>query len=184
MKLFFISDIHGSLFYLKKALENYNKEKADYIVILGDALYHGPRNPLPKDYNPKEVAQLLNKYKDKIMAVRGNCDSEVDQMIINYPMMGDYSIILCNNRRLFLTHGHIFNKDNLPNLNENDVLIHGHTHIPVAEKLDDIYIINPGSISLPKENNPNSFGVLENDVFQIKDLEGKVYKEIEFTCNK
>ncbi|TCO75203.1 phosphodiesterase [Marinisporobacter balticus] len=178
MKLFFISDIHGSLYFLEKALEAYKKEKADHLIILGDALYHGPRNPLPKDYKPKEVASLLNAYKEKIIAVRGNCDGEVDQMMLDYPMMGDYSIILYNNRKLFLTHGHIFNKEHLPNLCENDVLIHGHTHIPVAQKLDTIYLLNPGSITLPKGNNPNSYGILEDDLFEIKDLERKIIKSI------
>lgn len=178
MKLFFISDIHGSLYYLNKAFEIYHKEKADYIVILGDALYHGPRNPLPKEYSPKEVAELLNQYKQKIIAVKGNCDSEVDQMIIDYPMLAEYSIILYNDKKLFLTHGHVYNKKNLPNLNKGDVLIHGHTHIPVAEKLDDIYLVNPGSITLPKEDNPNSYGILENDLFEIKDLHGNIIKSI------
>lgn len=178
MKIFFISDIHGSLYYLEKAIQLYKEEKASYIVILGDALYHGPRNPLPEDYNPQLVASLLNQYKDKIIAIRGNCDGEVDQMLIEYPMMADYSIILCNDRRLFLTHGHIYNESNLPNLSENDVLIMGHTHIPVAKKYNNIFILNPGSITLPKENNPNSYGVLEDNLFQIKDLEGNVIKEI------
>lgn len=180
MKLFFISDIHGSVFYLKKALEKYNKENADYIVILGDELYHGARNPLPEEYNPKGVAELLNEYKDKIIAIRGNCDSEVDQMVFNYPMMSDYSIILYNSRRLFLTHGHIYNSDNLPPLSEGDVIIHGHTHVPVAEKLKNIFLINPGSITFPKEDTPHCYGVLENNIFQIKDLEGNVFKEISF----
>ena len=178
MKIFFISDIHGSLFYLEKALQCYNEENANYIVILGDALYHGPRNPLPEGYNPQGVANLLNQYKDKIIAIRGNCDSEVDQMLIEYPMMSDYSIVLCNERRLFLTHGHIYNEDNLPALNEGDVLVQGHTHIPVAKKHNKIYIFNPGSISLPKENNPNSYGILLDNLFQIKDLEGNVIKEL------
>ncbi|MBU3144314.1 phosphodiesterase [Clostridium sp. CF012] len=180
MKIFFISDIHGSLFFLKKALELYKEEGASYIIMLGDALYHGPRNPLPEEYKPQEVANLLNEYKDKIIAVRGNCDSEVDQMLIEYPMMADYSIILYNNRRLFLTHGHIYNEDNLPNLNENDVLVHGHTHLPVAKKHNKIYVLNPGSLSLPKENSPNSYAILQDDLFQIKDLEGNVIKEINF----
>ncbi|MBW9159161.1 MULTISPECIES: phosphodiesterase [Clostridium] len=178
MKIFFISDIHGSLFFLKKALKRYREEGASYIVMLGDALYHGPRNPLPEEYKPQEVANLLNEYKDKIIAVRGNCDSEVDQMLIEYPMMADYSIILYNNRRLFLTHGHIYNEDNMPNLSENDVLVHGHTHLPVAKKHNRIYVLNPGSLSLPKENNPNSYAILQDDLFQIKDLEGTVIKEI------
>lgn len=180
MKIFFISDIHGSIYYLEKVLDRYKQEAANYIVILGDALYHGPRNPLPKDYNPQAVASLLNGYKDKIIAVRGNCDSEVDQMIIEYPMMSDYSIILCNNRRLFVTHGHIYNEDNMPNLSCNDVLIHGHTHFPVAKKCNGIYVLNPGSITLPNGNNPNSYAILQDDLFQIKDLQGNVIKEIMF----
>ncbi|WP_053956542.1 phosphodiesterase [Inediibacterium massiliense] len=179
MKLFFISDIHGSLYYLKKALEAYEREEADYIVILGDALYHGPRNALPKDYDPKEVAKVLNQYQQKIIAVRGNCDSEVDQMMIDYPMMGEYAIVFYENKKLFLTHGHIYHKNNLPKLSKGDVLIHGHTHIPVLEKLDDFYLFNPGSISLPKENNPPTYGILKNKKIQIKDLDFNVISSMD-----
>lgn len=178
MKLFFISDIHGSLYYLNKALERFKEEKADYIIILGDELYHGARNPLTRDYDPKGVTCVLNGLADKILAVRGNCDSEVDQMVIDFPITSTYSMVLYKNKRLFLTHGHIFNEDNLPKLCEGDVFIYGHTHIPKAEKQNGITIINPGSISLPKENNPNSYGVLENDTFFIKDLDGNVFKQI------
>ncbi len=179
MKLFFISDIHGSLFYLKKSLEEFKKEKADYIIILGDQLYHGARNPLPIDYNPKEVAQLLNEFSDRIIAVRGNCDSEVDEMVLEFPIMSTYSTILYNGRRLFLTHGHIYNENNLPKLKEGDAIIYGHTHIPKLEKKGNTYIINPGSITFPKENNPNSYGILENNTFKIKDFQGNVFKEME-----
>jgi len=178
MKLFFISDIHGSVYYLSKAMERFEKEKADHIIILGDHLYHGARNPLPKDYNPKGVIEILNNVADKIIAVRGNCDSEVDQMVLNFPIMGTYSTILYANRRLFLTHGHIYNEDNIPKLKNEDVFIYGHTHIPIAVKKDNIYIINPGSITLPKDNSPHSYAILENNIFKIKDLEGNVYKEI------
>lgn len=101
MKLFIISDIHSSLYYLKKVMEIFEKENYDKLVILGDELYHGPRNPLPKDYSPKEVIEILNKYKDKIIAVRGNCDSEVDQMVLSYPIMSDYSMIYLGNKRVF-----------------------------------------------------------------------------------
>lgn len=178
MKLFFVSDIHGSAYYAKKALEIFKKENADYIVILGDELYHGPRNPLPLEYNPQEVINLLNGIGDKIIAVRGNCDSEVDEMVLNFPIMSTYSTIFYNRKRLFLTHGHIYNEANLPKLSSGDVFIYGHTHIPKAEKSGDIFIINPGSISLPKENHPNSYGILEDDVFKIKNLEGETFKEI------
>ena len=178
MKLFFISDIHGSAFYLKKALEKFEEEKADYLVILGDELYHGARNPFPEGYSTIEVTKLLNEYKEKIIAIRGNCDSEVDQIVLEYPMMADYSIVLYNGRRLFLTHGHLFDENNLPNLSCGDVLIHGHTHVVVAKKVKDVYIINPGSISLPKEEWPNSYGVLSDDVFRIMDFDGNVVKQI------
>lgn len=178
MKLFFISDIHGSLYYLNKALQNFTKEQADMLVILGDELYHGPRNPLPLEYNPKGVAELLNMVSDKIIAVRGNCDSEVDEMLLDFPIMAPYSIILYNNRRLFLTHGHLYNETKLPKLSKGDVFLYGHTHIPKAEKYEEIYIINPGSVTLPKENNPNTFGVLANNLFKIKDLNGEVFNEI------
>lgn len=179
MKLFFISDIHGSLHYLRKALDNFKKENADYLVILGDQLYHGARNPLPIEYNPEEVAKLLNKFADRIIAVRGNCDSEVDEMVIEFPMMSTYSTVLYNGRRLFLTHGHIYHEDNLPNLKEGDAIIYGHTHLPKLEKKGNIFIINPGSITFPKENNPNSYGILEENIFRIKDLNGDIFKEIE-----
>lgn len=178
MKLFFISDIHGSVYYLKKALERFQEEKADYIVILGDILYHGARNPLPLEYNPKEVISLLNSLGDRIIAVRGNCDSEVDEMVIDFPIMSTYSNILYNNRRIFITHGHIYNENNMPPLTDGDVMIHGHTHIPRADKKDNIYIINPGSITLPKEGNPHTYGVLEHNTFIIKSLEGIVHEEI------
>lgn len=181
MKIFFMSDIHGSLYYTKKALESFKKENADYIAILGDELYHGARNPLPEEYNTKEVTKLLNEYSDRIIAIRGNCDSEIDELVLDFPMMSTYSVILYGDRRLFLTHGHIYNEDNLPKLRKGDVFIYGHTHVPKAEKKDGIYIINPGSITFPKENNPNSYGVLEENIFKIKDLNGSVIKEIELS---
>lgn len=178
MKLFFISDIHGSESYLEKAIEKYLEEKADYIVILGDILYHGARNPLPKGHNPKGVIEILNSYSDKIIAVRGNCDSEVDEMVLAFPIMSTYSNILYGNKRLVLTHGHIYNEENLLPLTKGDVFIYGHTHLPRAEEIDGLYFLNPGSIALPKEDNPHSYGVLSNNIFQVKSLEGNIIKEI------
>ncbi len=141
MKLFFISDIHGSVYYLNNALDKFKEENADYIIILGDILYHGARNPLPKEYNPKGVIEIINNYADRIIAVRGgNCDSEVDQMVLDFPIMADYSTIFYNNKRLFLTHGHIYNENNLPKLMDEDILIYGHSHIPKAEKKWGIYM--------------------------------------------
>ncbi len=180
MKLFVISDIHGSLKCLKKAVDSYKKEKGDMILILGDELYHGPRNPIPESYDPKSVASILNGFKEKIFAVRGNCDSEVDQMLLEYPIMSDYSVIFWEGRRIFMTHGHIYNKDSLPPLCRGDILIYGHTHIPLAETHEGIFILNPGSITFPKENYPNSYGIFENNSFKVKTFEGTVIKDINF----
>ena len=177
MKLFFISDIHGSLSNLKTALECFEYERARRMVVLGDALYHGPRNPLPEEYEPAEVAALLNQYKDKIIAVRGNCDSEVDQMLIDYPMMETYSTIHLEDRRFFLTHGHVFGPDHYPHLNEGDVLAFGHTHLPIAEKRESIYVFNPGSISLPKQDHPKSYGIFDGEKLQVKTFDGQVLCE-------
>ncbi|KHD37062.1 phosphodiesterase [Clostridium acetobutylicum] len=178
MKIFFMSDIHGSLHYLEKALARFKEENADFIVILGDELYHGARNPLPLGYNPKAVSELLNSYSEQIIAIRGNCDSEVDEMVLTYPIMSTYSTILYKDKRLFLTHGHVYGEENLPQLRRGDVFLYGHTHVPVAKKKDDIYIINPGSISIPKENSPNSYAVFENDLFEIKDLAGNTFMKL------
>lgn len=178
MKLFFISDIHGSLSSLNQALECFEREQADKIVILGDALYHGPRNPLPEGYNPAEVANGLNRYKDRILAVRGNCDSEVDQMLIEYPMMETYSQIHTADRTLFLTHGHIYNPDNHPTLHDGDIFAFGHIHLPLAEKRGAIYIFNPGSISLPKQDNPKSYGIFDGETLQVKTFTGAILCEV------
>lgn len=179
MKIFVISDIHGSVYYLKKALEAFKEEKAQLLLILGDELYHGPRNDLPKEYNPKEIVELLNPLKNNIVAVRGNCDSEVDQMLLEYPIMGDYSTILWNGKRIFATHGHIYNRENIPCINKDDILIYGHTHLPLAIKENGIYILNPGSISLPKGGNKNSYGVFCKDEFIIKDFNGNILDKID-----
>ncbi|MFP4975036.1 phosphodiesterase [Paenibacillus sp. CN-4] len=181
MKLMFISDIHGSLAWLNRALEKYEEERPDQLVLLGDFLYHGPRNPLPEGYDPQGVAQALNPLKQVIgAAVRGNCDAEVDQMLLEFPMMGDYALIVHEGRRIYATHGHLFSMDSLPPLSPGDVFIQGHTHVPVAEEREGIYVLNPGSIALPKENHPNSYGVIENGVFSVKDFAGGVIRSIAF----
>ncbi len=178
MKLVFISDIHGSLKYTKMALKAFEEEKGTNLVILGDILYHGPRNPLPEEYNPQGVIELLNSINNKIVAVRGNCEAEVDQMLLDFPCMADYSIIFVEGKRLFITHGHIFNENNMPKLSAGDVLIHGHTHILNSIIKDGVKIINPGSISYPKEGNPHSYGVLDGNIFTIKDFEGNIINTI------
>ena len=180
MKLFFISDIHGSIDDLNRVLELFEKEGADYLIILGDILYHGPRNPLPSNYNPQDVSKRLNVYKDKIIAIRGNCDSEVDQMLLEFPIMADFSQILLENKRFFLTHGHIYNENILPPLINKDILCHGHTHIPLAEEKNGIIIFNPGSITFPKENNKKSYGLYKENQLFVLDFHGEVIKNYKF----
>lgn len=177
MKLLIASDIHGSLYYTKLLIDKFNKEKCDRLILLGDILYHGPRNPLPKDYEPKEVANLLNQYKDKIICVRGNCDSEVDQMILEFPVSSAYSYLLIDNYTFFLTHGHLYNPEQLP-LTENSIYVYGHTHIPVLEKSSYIKL-NPGSISLPKDNYEPTYALYEDGKIIIKTFENKVLWQIQ-----
>ena len=172
MKIMFISDIHGMSSTLKKALAHADELQIDQLIILGDILYHGPRNGVPDLYNPNEVAELLNDRKDQILAVRGNCDAEVDQMLLKFPIMSDYSELLCGSTRFFLTHGHLWNRNILPDLPAGSVLAHGHTHIAVLEKLDNgITIFNPGSISLPKPTTTRTFGLFDGTELTIHDLE-------------
>lgn len=174
MKYFVMSDIHGSSFYLKKAMEIFEEENADFILILGDILYHGARNYLPKGYNPKEIIEILNKNAEIIMAVRGNCESEVDQMVLDFPIQASYSNMIFEGKRLFITHGHLYNEKNKVKLPENSCFLSGHTHILKAEKIDGIHYLNPGSISIPKNNNPHSYAILDNNEFIVKTLDGDI----------
>lgn len=178
MKYMFASDIHGSAYFCRKTLEAYEKSGASRLILLGDILYHGPRNELPREYDPKQVFAMLNEYKNQIYAVRGNCDSEVDQMVLEFPIMADYGLLAFNDRTIYATHGHIYNEETLPPMQPGDILIHGHTHLPVAEPMGDCYLLNPGSVSLPKEGNPGSYGILDGNIFTIYDFEGGKVKEI------
>jgi putative phosphoesterase len=176
MKILFFSDVHGSPESLELLLEKIRDFAPDHLVLLGDALYHGPRNPLKEDYAPKKTAELLNSIKARLTAVRGNCDSEVDQMMLEYPMMSDYAALLADGHRFFLTHGHHWNPGQLPPLGSGDVLCYGHTHIPQAEKItDDLTAFNPGSLSLPKGGYAASYGTYENNTLTVLELEsGKI----------
>ena len=178
MKLMIASDIHGSAYYCRKMLEAYDREKADKLLLLGDILYHGPRNDLPKEYAPKEVIAMLNARKQELLCVRGNCDTEVDQMVLEFPVMADYCILSIDGKTLYATHGHVYNQNNLPPLCEGDILIHGHTHVLKAEQMEEYILLNPGSVSIPKEGNPPTYAVLENGVFSIMDFEGNIVKSI------
>ena len=170
MRYFIASDIHGSAHWCRKMLESFERSSADMLVLLGDILYHGPRNDLPDEYAPKEVIELLKPYSDRILCVRGNCDTEVDQMVLDFPLLADYAWLVDDGRRLFLTHGHKFSPESLPPLAKGDVFVYGHTHIPVLREQDDITILNPGSVSIPKENSAHSAVIMENGEFRFVSL--------------
>ena len=159
MRILFISDVHGVPSALSAALAKGDALGYDRLVLLGDVLYHGPRNGVPDFYDPVKVAELLNARKDRIVAVRGNCDAEVDQMMLQFPMMDDYKVLEADGERFFLTHGHLYNEDRLPPIGMGTVLCHGHTHIAEKKKLAcGLTIFNPGSISLPKGGQARQFG--------------------------
>ena len=172
MKIMVASDIHGSASYCQKMTEAYKNSGAQKLLLLGDILYHGPRNDLPKEYAPKKVIEMLNNISDEILCVRGNCDSEVDQMVLKFNIMAEYAIIYDGERMIFATHGHKFNKDNLPSLKKGDILLHGHTHIPVNESIDGITVMNPGSASIPKENSWHGYMIIENGTYTWYDFDG------------
>lgn len=178
MKFLIASDIHGSAYYCDLLLKAIETEKADRVLILGDILYHGPRNDLPKDYAPKKVIEMLNPLKDKLLCVRGNCDTEVDQMVLDFPILADYSVIPLEDRLIYATHGHNFNENNLPPMSQGDILLNGHTHVSKCVEHSDFIYMNPGSVSIPKEDTPHSFMTLEDGKFLWKNLETmEIYKE-------
>ena len=170
MKFIIASDIHGSAFWCRKLMELVEKEQPDKLILLGDLLYHGPRNDLPRDYAPKQVIPMLSQYKDIIIAVRGNCEAEVDQMVLPFPCMADFSQLLVDGKTFYLTHGHHHNPDNLPPLPAGSIFLSGHTHVKMDKVIDGIRCLNPGSVSIPKDGS-NSCMIYENGVFTVKILE-------------
>lgn len=180
MKWMIASDLHGSAYYCRKMLEAFEREGADRLFLLGDLLYHGPRNDLPREYALKEVIPLLNGKKEKLLCVRGNCDAEVDQMVLEFPVLADYAVLPVGRRLIYATHGHIYHVKNLPPLAPGDVLLHGHTHVPAWTEFGqgNLYL-NPGSVSIPKENSPHSYMTLEGNTMQWKELESSaVFHEL------
>ncbi len=178
MKFLICSDIHGSAYYCQKLLEKIAAEKPNKVMILGDILYHGPRNDLPREYAPKRVIEMLNPLKDMLLCVRGNCDTEVDQMVLTFPVLGDYAVIPVGERLIYATHGHNYNENNLPPLSKGDILLNGHTHISKCTEHESYVYMNPGSVSIPKEDTPHSYMTLEKGLFLWKNLEtGEIYKE-------
>ncbi|MEZ3435263.1 MAG: phosphodiesterase [Lachnospiraceae bacterium] len=173
MKLMIASDIHGSAFYCRKMLAAYEREAADRLLLLGDILYHGPRNDLPQEYDPKAVIDMLNPLKQEILCVRGNCDTEVDQMVLEFPILADYCLLELNGRTVFVSHGHHHNPENLPPLKNGDILLNGHTHIPANENMGTYTYMNPGSIAIPKNGSARGYMLYDKD-FLWKDLDGAV----------
>ncbi|MBO5698459.1 MAG: phosphodiesterase [Bacteroidaceae bacterium] len=162
MRYLIVSDIHGSLPDLEKVIKHFNDKKCDMLCILGDILNYGPRNGVPEGLNAPGIVDLLNSMADKIIAVRGNCDSEVDQMLLKFPMMADYALLVDQGKRIFLTHGHVYNEANLPNM-AVDAFFYGHTHLQKLAKTSDGKIVcNTGSITFPKGGNPKTFAIYEN----------------------
>lgn len=179
MKIFVASDIHGSAKYCSEMIEAYRREGADRMLLLGDLLYHGPRNDLPEEYNPKKVIALLNELKEEILCVRGNCEAEVDQMVLEFPVMADYCILYTGKATIYATHGHIYNEKNLPPIQKGDILLHGHTHVPKCVEHEKYVYMNPGSVSIPKENSYHGYMIIEDNGFYWKDFDGNVRNSYE-----
>ncbi|MBE5804618.1 MAG: phosphodiesterase [Clostridiales bacterium] len=178
MKWLIASDIHGSACWCEKLVNAYKAEQADRMLLLGDVLYHGPRNDLPEGYAPKQVIAMLNAMKDEILCVRGNCEAEVDQMVLEFPVLADYAVLCEGTRLIYCTHGHVYNTGHVPPLRKGDVLLHGHTHVPAWEDHGSYRYLNPGSVSIPKEGSWHGYMLLENGVFTWKDFEGSVQHEL------
>ena len=181
MKLLICSDIHGDAVATERILQIFESEKADRIVLLGDILYHGPRNDLPEGYAPKNVIKMLNSLSEKIIAVRGNCEADVDGMVLDFPITSELSYIMDKDITLLLTHGHKFTPDDPPKMARATVMLAGHTHVPKIRELDGgCFYVNPGSVSLPKEGNPKTYAVYEDGLLSIKTLEGELFLEKRF----
>ena len=175
MKIFIASDLHGSAEYCRQMIEAFNKENAEKLLLLGDILYHGPRNDLPEGYAPREVLKRLEPVKDKVICVRGNCDAEIDRELLPFPVLSDLGAIFVDGLNIYFAHGH----REEPRLLKGDILLTGHTHVPLKEIHDGHYHLNPGSLSLPKEGSKHGYIVYENKKFTFKDLSGNVYDELE-----
>ena len=170
MKFVIASDIHGSAFWCRKLLEVAQKEQPDRLILLGDILYHGPRNDLPREYAPKQVIPMLDAWKEKILCVRGNCEAEVDQMVLSFPCLAEYTVVMADGRSFYLTHGHHKNPQDLPSLPEGSIFLYGHTHVKFDETINGIRCLNPGSVSIPKDGS-HSCLVYEDGNFRTCILE-------------
>ncbi len=175
MKLMIASDIHGSAKWCARMLDRCREEAPERLLLLGDLLYHGPRNDLPEQYAPKQVIEMLNGVAPLLLCVRGNCEAEVDQMVLDFPVMAEYCALAIDGHVLYATHGHRFGKDNPPPLMPGDCLLCGHTHVPAWRRHETFTYLNPGSVAIPKNGTPHSYCTLENGVMRWKDLDGGEY---------
>ena len=181
MKYFIASDLHGSAYYCRLMMDAFAREKADRMLLLGDVLYHGPRNDLPKDYAPKECIAMLSTLKDRIFGVRGNCEADIDQVVLPFPMSADYALLTLDERLIFATHGHLYHENHLPPLKPGDILLHGHTHIKEMRRIGEngeFLYLNPGSLSIPKDDERHSYMIWEDHTFTIKELDGHEIHQI------
>ena len=183
MKLIIASDIHGDAQCCRSLLKQAENEHADKILLLGDILYHGPRNDLPEGYAPKEVIEMLNAASDKLLCVRGNCDTEVDQMVLSFPILSDTAFVYDGEKdiTLYMSHGHKYSPDNLPPLQKGTVFLSGHTHILGKWEKNGIVCINPGSVSIPKGGNSKTYAIYENGAIEIRSLEGITVERYDLT---
>ena len=177
MNLMIASDLHGSAYYTRQLLEAYEKEQPDRLLLLGDILYHGPRNDLPRDYAPKQVIAMLNPLAEKLLCVRGNCEAEVDQMVLDFPVLADYCVLFDGARTIYATHGHVFTEDRPPKFSRGDILLAGHTHIPACTDHGTYWYLNPGSVSIPKNDSWHGYMTYRDGSFIWKDLTGTVKLE-------
>lgn len=173
MRLLVASDLHGSALYTQQLLQRMEAEQADRLILLGDVLYHGPRNDLPNGYAPKQVIDMLNPLAARILCVRGNCDTEVDQMVLNFPILADYGVLLDSDRMIYLTHGHIYNESHLPPVQPGDAVFYGHTHVPIIHQAEGVTFANPGSVSIPKNGSTRGYMLYENGIITRKSLTGE-----------
>lgn len=178
MKWMIASDIHGSAYCCRLLVHAYEREAPQRLILLGDLLYHGPRNDLPRDYSPKQVIQMLNALAPAPLCVRGNCEAEVDQMVLNFPVLADYALLPLDSCLALLTHGHLYTPETPPPLAKGDLLLTGHTHIPAWRDMGGFWYLNPGSVSMPKEGSPHSYMVLDGRQFLWKTLEGQVFHQL------
>lgn len=176
MKFMFASDIHGSYGYAEKLFSRFEEEKPEKLILLGDLLYHGPRNDLPDGFDPKKLTALLNGHRNDVLCVRGNCDAAIDQMVLQFPIMSDYILMYVDGHPWFITHGDLYDETKTDFYAPGTVLIHGHTHLKITEKIGDIWYLNPGSVSLPKDDDRRSYMVYEDGIFTIKDLDGETIR--------